>query len=431
MQNFTLHRAALAVAGVLFSSSLSAAGFHLSEHSANGLGRAFAGEAAKAENASALAANPAAMSEFDRTAFSLTGSYINPNIDVEGTSSLSAQTPAGDMTLYQGDASDSDVADAALVPAMYLIQPLNDRWAVGLGIYSNYGLSTDYSEEFSASLFADKAEIMSVNINPSVSYRLNDRFSIGFGLNAVYADAEIGTTTPGYFNDLPMVPVPGGANIGSLEGDDWGYGWNVGTLWKATDDTTLALTYRSEVALTLEGSMSSDLVAGYNQGGSLDMDLPAIAEFAADHQLNDRWSLQFSAVWTQWSSFDKLEANLDSGEVVHLKDENFSDTWKLALGATHKLNNQWTLRAGYAYDEGAVDGQWRSLSIPDTDRQWFTAGASYQWDKDISLDAGFAYIKGRDTTVNESETLAGLNASFSGQQQADVQIMSLQLNYLF
>ena len=130
----------------LATGQVHAAAFQLNEHSASGLGRAYAGEAAIADNASVLARNPAAMTTFDKMTFSVSGTYIKPDVDVEGK--LSSPSPA----LNGKDASQSGIAPAAFVPATYFIQPLNDQWAWGIGLFSNYGLSTEYDQSFLAGL---------------------------------------------------------------------------------------------------------------------------------------------------------------------------------------------------------------------------------------------------------------------------------------
>ncbi|MGL5462829.1 MAG: outer membrane protein transport protein, partial [Aeromonas veronii] len=120
----------------LATGQVHAAAFQLNEHSASGLGRAYAGEAAIADNASVLARNPAAMTTFDKMAVSVSGTYIKPDVDVDGK--IGGVLPA----------SESGIAPAAFVPASYFIQPLNDQWAWGIGLFSNYGLSTEYSKTF-------------------------------------------------------------------------------------------------------------------------------------------------------------------------------------------------------------------------------------------------------------------------------------------
>lgn len=431
MKNLRLLPVAAGVALASASFSSLSAGFQVNEHSANGLGRAFAGQAATPENASILATNAGAITAFDKTEMSFAVNYINPNVDIEGEMTV-------DMggTPVTADASEKDIAESALIPSFFVVTPINDKVSVGAGLFANYGLSTDYSDTYNALHFADRAEVITFTFNPTVAYKLTDTLSIGLGLSATYAEAEIGTSTPQAIYGLTGGAVPGNATILKLEGDDWGFGWNLGALWQATADTTVALSYRAKTELSLDGEVSSDMVEALNQPGSLDLDLAAIAEFAVNQKLDDQWSLQFSANFTEWSVFEKLEANLSSGTDLLLKEEHFENTWRVSVGTTYLLNEQVTLRAGYAYDEGAVTTAHRSLSIPDTDRHWVSVGGTYKLDDAISFDLGYAYLVGSDAVVERENDisvsgLGTISSTLSAEQSANAHIFSAQVNYRF
>lgn len=138
-------------------------------------------------------------------------------------------------------------------------------------------------------------------------------------------------------------------------------------------------------------------------------------------------------MFTDWSAFQKLEANLANGEDFLIKEENFDDSWRGSLGATYKLNDKYTLRAGYAYDDGVVTIENRSLSIPDTDRHWITAGLTYAIDTDSSVDVAYAYINGREAAINKTRSLGatGISSTMVGSQSATAHIFSVQFNMQF
>lgn len=442
------------------------AGFQLNEHSANGLGRAFAGEAAVTDEASVIARNPAAMSKFDRTSFSLVMTYINPEVEVKGTSTASSAATFNESAVplasmfgadiaplqAEHEVDEKDIAPSAFIPAIYLIVPVNDKWAWGVAGFSNYGLSTDYSGGFNGLEYADKTELITFNVNASLSYTISDQLSIGVGLDAVYADAEIYTSTPGYMDDyLPslaqfnaLVPtingtlgegtvaeqplIPGGLKVLRLKGDDWGWGWNAGILWEPTIYTDIALTYHSEVDLTLEGDISSQVQATLNSSGSLDLTLPSTAELAINQQFAGSWSVQASARFTNWSSFKRLEADTDVG-TIPIKEEHWKDAWRYAVGIGYQVSPDWQLRAGFAIDKTPVRAQYRTISIPDADRKWFSLGTSYQFSKQLGLDVGYSYLKGDKVDVHEQSALGTtLDAKLA---KADAHILSAQLNYRF
>ena len=412
----------------LATGQVHAAAFQLNEHSASGLGRAYAGEAAIADNASVLSRNPAAMTTFDKMALSVSGTYIKPDVDVAG------DIYAGPAKL--ASSSESDIAPDAFVPATYFIQPLNDQWAWGIGLFSNYGLSTEYSKTFPAGAGAGDTELLTFNINPNIAYRINSNFSLGAGINAVYAQAELNR----YAGDLaPILNVttPFTHNtdtaIAHLKGDTWGFGWNVGTLYEINENNRLALTYRSQVDLSFDGDFKG-LTSGYRTvDGNLKLDLPAQAEFAGYHRLNQQFAVHYSVNWTDWSAFQELKATSSACKdgVCLQKDEKFKDSARYAIGGTWYVNPSWEARIGFAYDNSPIEPEYRSLSIPDSDRVWYSAGATYHIDQDMSVDFGMAYLDGKEVDVNEGLRSHDDGLRWKGTSHGNAFLASAQFNMKF
>ncbi|MGN4976436.1 outer membrane protein transport protein [Aeromonas sp. 95A] len=435
----------------LATGQVHAAAFQLNEHSASGLGRAYAGEAAIADNASVLARNPAAMTTFDKMAVSVSGTYIKPDVDVAGDINLTEkESPHKKLMTLSPGVSESGIAPAAFVPATYFIQPINDQLAWGLALFSNYGLSTEYSKTFAAGSAGGDTELMTFNINPNIAYRINEQFSIGAGINAVYAKAELNRYAGILSTQPPLNNVPGigyDTNISSLKGDTWGFGWNVGTLYEVNENNRFALTYRSQVDLSFDGDFQGT-AAGLKTvqngkpvfntvDGNLKLDLPAQAEFAGYHRLNQQFAVHYSVNWTDWSAFQELKATSGAcndgtpGQCLK-KDEKFKDSMRYAIGGTWYINPAWEARIGFAYDNTAVEAEYRSLSIPDTDRIWYSAGTTYHINPDMSLDFGMAYLSGKEVDVNESLTPDhNGQLRWQGTSQGNAFLASAQFNMKF
>ncbi|MBP4031290.1 outer membrane protein transport protein [Aeromonas sp. PrichA-15] len=413
----------IAAAVTLASTQTFAAAFQLNEHSASGLGRAYAGEAAIADNAAVLSRNPAAMTTFDKMALSFSGTYIKPDVDVEGK--IAGAIPA----------SESDIAPDAFVPASYFIQPLNNQWAWGIGLFSNYGLSTEYSKTFAAGAGAGDTELLTFNINPNIAYRINSSFSVGAGINAVYAAAELNRYAGALSAAIP------GANsdtrLAHLKGDTWGFGWNVGTLYEINENNRLALTYRSQVDLSFDGDFQGATSLNRVVDGNLKLDLPAQAEFAGYHRLNQQFAVHYSVNWTDWSAFQELKAtssgcNMPGQPGVCLnKPEKFKDSTRYSLGGTWYVNPSWEARIGFAYDNTPIEPEYRSLSIPDSDRVWYSAGATYHIDKDMSVDFGMAYLDGKEVDVNEGLRSHDDGLRWKGTSHGNAFLASAQFNMKF
>jgi len=398
------------------------AAFQLAEHSAAGLGRAFAGEAAIADDASVVARNPALMSQFDTIEFSVTGTYVMPDVSLTG---VDAPTGVDPVAL-----NDSSIAPSAIIPAMYLVVPLNEKFSLGFGTFSNFGLATEFDDDYAAGQLAGETSITTVNFNTSLSYKVNDQFSIAGGLNVVYADASLVRN----FGDSPM-QLPPKTEAANLTGDDIAYGWNMGLSYDFNENHRLGFSYRSEVKLELEGDYSNGLPAsiggldGDVVPGSMDIALPAIMEFSGLHQLNSDLAVHYSAMWTGWSSFDELAgyaAGID--DPVFSKQENFSDSLRYAVGATYQISSNVTLRTGIAYDQTPTDEDHRSISIPDSDRIWISGGVNYSFDNLSSVDFGVSIIQGNTETFTETDDLG---QQWTFESEGDAYIVSAQYNHVF
>ncbi|MCP3698424.1 MAG: aromatic hydrocarbon degradation protein, partial [Aliivibrio sp.] len=166
--------------------------------------------------------------------------------------------------------------------------------------------------------------------------------------------------------------------------------------------------------------------------------MPATAELASFHQLTDTVAIHASVNWTDWSSFEKLEADFHDGKApTMVKEEHWEDNYRIALGGTYQLNHKVTLRSGIAYDTSAVSDKNRTITIPETDRTWLSIGAGYEWSQNLSLDAGFTYIIAKDAPITESRgyesdnEAQGIAGSFNGETTGSVWLLGVQANYRF
>ncbi|MEZ8128899.1 porin [Enterovibrio norvegicus] len=403
------------------------AGFQISEHSASGLGRAFAGEAAIADNAAVAVRNPAAMTMFDSAQVSSGLSFIQP--DVNATVDSLNTTPGS--AIPNTTSQHSDVAPDAIVPYAHYVDPINDKMSWGVSVFSNFGLSTEYPTDSAGAAIGGQTELVTINFAGSFAYKVSEQLSLGLGLNAIYADAELKRQAGGLNTSAPT------AEIAYLAGDGWGFGWNVGGLWEFDENNRLGVGYRSKVDITLEGNYRGNSATG-TVPGELELNLPDIFEFSGYHKLGSQWAVHYSAMRVGWSSFQELRATGSqclslSGQGVCLqKDEKWEDSWRYSIGTTYSLDSNWTLRAGYAIDESPVPDSHRTLSIPDTERHWYSLGATYDSGSNWSIDAGFAYLNGDDVKGTEVEPLSTTtSATYEFTAGGDAYIFALGANYNF
>ena len=404
-----------------------AAGFQIGEHSAAGIGRANAGDGAIADDASVIASNPALMTQLKQPTLTVAATYVEPDVSVNGTKNTNAAgNNAGDQ-----DASQSDVVPSVTIPSIFYVHPINQKVSLGIAAFTNFGLKSQYDDDFGASDIADTASITTININPSIAYQLNDTVSLGFGVNYLIASAEFATSLSNSI--APGYEAYEGAELLGLEGDGSDYGWNAGIAWQVNPTTMIGASYRSGFEVTLEGDATSDLNPAYNADGELVLDLPELANLSIAHQYNDQLQLSASIDYTNWSTFEKLEGDIDGVGKVHIKDENWTEAFRYSVGATYQLNPKVKLRAGLAYDESPVEAEDRSLSIPDSNRVWYSTGANFAINEMFDVDVAYAYIDGEEVDVTDefSSPTLGLNNTFTGTSEGNANIVSVQLNSRF
>ena len=420
----------------LAGAQASAAGFQLLEQNASGLGNAYAGTAAVAEDASTIFFNPAGMTQLQAREFSVGMDFVRPSFEFSNNGSQSVNGVAST------GASDDDAGDWAFIPNAYLSWALTDRLYVGVGMGAPFGLKTEYNDDWVGAAQATMFDIKTININPSIAFKVNEMVSIGAGLNWQRMEAEYErgvTATPAAF----LGPFAGLASTSLLlDADDDSWGWNVGALFTLSPTTKVGLAYRSKIKHELEGSLKASgpaaatLNSSVGGSASAEVELPDTFTLSVAQKLNDRWDMLGDLSWTGWSSIQEVEIYSDtSGSVVQTLETKFRDTWRLALGANYQLNDAWKLKFGVAYDQTPVRNQSdRLVSLPDANRTWLSLGAQWNLNPQSRLDLGFAYLMVNDTKINNdqlSATATSNRGKVTGEYSSSVIILGAQYSMSF
>ncbi|KGQ11363.1 Long-chain fatty acid transport protein [Beauveria bassiana D1-5] len=356
---------------------------------------------------------------FDRPSFSAGAIFVDPDVDISGRS------PSGKSL----DAK--NIAPTAWVPNLHFVAPINDQFGWGASVTSNYGLATEFNDNYAAGSMGGTTDLTTLNLNLSGAYRLNSNWSFGLGFDAVYAKAKIER----YAGDLPQLiagnpaspltpaqrraigTLPADTQIAHLKGDKWGFGWNAGILYEINKDNRYGFTYRSEVKIDFDGDYKSSLPSAFNPllsnfglpsgtngatvPGSLSLHLPEMWELSGYNKVAPKWAIHYSLTYTSWSQFQELKATGSNGQTLFYKDEGFKDAYRIALGTTYYMDDNWTFRTGIAFDDSPVPANKRSISIPDQDRMWLSAGTTYAFNKDASVDVGVSYMHGQKVNIEE------------------------------
>lgn len=410
---FKIAAAAMMVAGA-FATQTYAAGFQLSEQSAIQMGRAMAGAGVVGDDLSAVHYNPAGMTLLSGTRMQATGTWVAVNLDYES---------------HDGSVTENGRLKGQTIPAGFITHQINDSLWAGLALTVPYGMGTEFDENWDGMDRGTESMILTFDINPNLAWKVNEKLSVGGGISLQYAKAELGF-------GVPLGPTAAHANV---KGDSWAWGWNVGMMFQPVETVRVGLAYRSHIAHNADGHTTLDI----NGMDPLTSDMkvriktPDTVTLSATWEATDALRLSGTARWSKWSNFKSLSLD-NSGFDNQMVDQiasahstitnNWDDTWFFSVGADYKLNGQWTIRGGVAYDQGPVENQYRMAVIPDTDRVWFSGGASYKYTDNLTFDFGATYIKG----VGDTDLYDKVGGKKIGEfKSLDSYIFSAQMQYLF
>jgi long-chain fatty acid transport protein len=375
--------------GVLsLSSTAFGGGLILYEIATPDLGLASAGYAARADDASTVFKNPAGMSMITNNQFQgglqvLYGSVsfspdanTSPGLGTEGGGNAIGWLPAG---------------------GLFVVVPVAEKWNVGLGTLSYFGLSEKYDDNWVGRYYVQNGTLIGMTIMPSVSFQATEWLSIGAGLNAMY----------GYLNTEMAVNIPLSPTDGqmSLKDHAWGVGANVGLLIKASEQTRFGVTYLSPVKLDFAATPTfAQFVPPSSSELDLGMTVPQSVMVSAYHELNERWAMMADFGWQNWSEFGYVQAGVEGGATTTLNLE-YQDTFHGAVGAQYRGFEKWILSTGVAFDSSAVDDANRTVTVPMGQGWRFGLGAQYQLSEAVNLGAAYTFLWLGDMSVDQQSTL--------------------------
>lgn len=425
---FKVALTAIAVAAA-FASTAHAAGFMLTEQSAGSLGRAYAGAGVDGTDLSGVYYNPATMVLHKGTAMQAGFVGIGLNLDYVGEDGNGNEVTANGRNKSQA------------IPHGYFVHQINDKVWFGLGMTVPFGMGTEYDDDWAGNEHGISATILTFDLNPNFAFKLNEKFSVGFGASIQYAQADLKIRSN-------LMEIEGKGILSGeseIDADSIAWGWNVGMMWSPLENFRVGLSYRSEIKHDAEGdftldrpqingndvppSVLGDAGAIFNEyDGYATVTAPAWAMASVAWDVNDLVSLYGTFRWTDWSSFDQLKITTNNPSVGKSIPNKWRDTYLGSLGMDLRLTDWWTLRGGIAYESSPIaNPRTRTAIIPDADRWWFAIGSSFKWSDNFQTDVSFAHLHG----VHE-RNLYDSNGNKEGRfRKLDAYLLGLQMVYKF
>ncbi|WP_219115920.1 OmpP1/FadL family transporter [Janthinobacterium sp. UMAB-56] len=464
-----------AFAGI--SSTAQASGYRFGSQSVSAQGTADA-SGAEAGDASTIFYNPAGMSRLEGTQFVGGGTLVVPHSTFQDKGSFNF---TGTRT---GGTTKDYVPDVVFAPAVYASKKIDEQWTVGMGLFVPYGAKLDYGDSWSGRYAITNIKLEAIALNPSVSFKLDQHHSFGFGITAEYMKAELGQAVdvPGTVKALSANPVVSGKFLASvaqaqgmaaanaagialagakdghasMDGDDWGFGFNLGYLYQMNEGTRFGISYRSSISHKLKGDTIWDFsqvsnnaaVNGFisaasgkvNSKALVELRTPETVSINAFHQMDDRWALMGDVTWTRTSRLQNLDIQFPpTAEGAERIRQNWKDTYRVSLGTNYKYSENLLLRAGIAHDQAPVrSAELRHPALPDSDRMQYSIGANWKLNANSSIDLAYSYIDFKDADVNYKNDCSPVMTGCTGNGETTkglfktrMQLIGLAYNYKF
>ncbi len=410
----------------LLATSALASGYGVFTHGASGLGQA-----------NAVIAHPTGPSSL----------YFNPALlnDVPGRQVEIGTTAVISERNINLDSGGNEKGNETNFPStFYYTFQSSENIAAGIGIFFPFGLSNKWGNDYEGRYLGTSGEMTSFNINPALSYRITDQLSLAAGLDMVYVDTElssmvnqsaVGTLLPSELGG-PLAEILPDVEQ-NFSGEGWGYGFNLGALFKATDRVSIGMAYRSKVDVDLDGDLSFANVDPRltlllpNSIASAGITLPAQFTTGIAFKANDGLLIEVGARWEDWDANDKLFLDVEFGtDITQIR--NWHSTWAYNIGANYKLSEKVALNFGYLYGENAVPDSTFEPIIPDSDAHLFTIGSDLtcgSWT--LSGAFGYEYHDSRNKTNTLGDPFGTPETTANGEYDTDIYLVGLSLGYKF
>jgi long-chain fatty acid transport protein len=393
-----------------------ASGFSIFEQGARGMG--FAGAyTAQSADPSAIFHNAAGIAFLNGKQIYLGGTIISPSSDFTGANPF----PGAAVT-------ETGAAGSIPVPSLYYTQKFSENVVVGLGVYSPFGLKTEWAnpDAYSGRYLSQKADLKSVAINPTLAFKLEDRFAVGIGLDVRFSKIELHRRLPAVDPFTQTVVDVADVTLTS----DWnsGIGFNVGILAKASDNLSFGAAYRHKVSTDFTGSATFHQVPTGN--GQLDslvgaslpagapaitttLEFPSIASGGVAYKWGE-WTAEADVVWFHWSSFGQLDIEFpDNPSLSQTLREEWDNSFQYRGGIERRIGASWAVRGGYFYDETPQPTLSVGPLLPDASRHGFALGFSWTSGR-FRFDAGSWYLNFKSRST-EGSNRDGYNGSYDSK----------------
>ncbi len=418
-----------------------ASGYAVREQSAVAQGNSQAGAAARGDDASMMFFNPAAIGWMTGTQVSTGLSAIIPESRTDSGRATRANV-FGNSPITGSLGGDAGLD--AVVPHFYATTGITDTIRIGIGVGAPFGLVTKYEPDYIGRYHALTSSLRTINITPTISWRPIETLTVGAGLQIQQANARLSSAVDFGAAAAATSPLLAAAGFlpgrfdgrSTIKGDNTNVGFTLGAQWRPMPGTTLGIGFRSSIQHTLQGDATFEGVplplqssANFrNTQGTAKLNTPESLTLGVTQRIAENWTLMAGAEWTNWSRFRDLNISFASGRAPSITHQNYKDSVMLSIGGEYRVRPDITLRAGFAWDQSPVRDEFRTPRIPDSDRYWLSAGATWQVMPNVALTVAYTHVLASNASINLRDggpgTVDFLRGNLNTRNSANVNILT-------
>jgi len=324
MKQRVIVQSVVAAVAAMSTGLASASGFQLLEQNGSGLGNAYAGSAAVAENASTIFFNPAGLTQ-------LKGSNVSSGLAVV-KASYTFHDNGSSSGSFTGTGGNTNAGTTGYLPNIYASSELGSGLYAGIGLGAPFGLKTHYEVPWAGAAQAVLFDIKTMNMNPSLAWKVSEKISLGAGINYQQLEAE-------YQRQASTLSAFSLYQDGvALQAQGTAWGWNAGILAKPSDSMKIGFSYRSRMRYHLKGYLNAygptaSLLSANTGNASVNIVLPDTYILSVTQKLSDKWEMLGDISRTRWSTVHDVDIILDrNNSKAQTLEARFRDTWRIALG---------------------------------------------------------------------------------------------------
>ncbi len=399
------------------SSNANAGGYSTSVYSASSAANSYAGGSTGAHDVSDIFFNPAVTAGKDKSEIITSFSYVRLAIDPDNISSNSI--------LGARNGESRNIGTQKFIPSLYFSTPINNKLSANLTVTSPFGLETKYNKNSSVRFRALNSSISTLNLNPSLAYKITDDLSFGAGFVAQYYKANL---------TKEIATSPATSGLGTIDGSDWGYGYNFGFKYDISKDLKVGLGYRSKIDYKIKGNvdLNDSLVSKFKAKTTT----PESMSIGASFNVNPDLQIVADTTWTRWSRLKNLDVVAQNSLLSSSSEFNWNDTYLYSLGANYALDKNNLLRTGLAYEKEAMNYRNREARIPLANKYWLSAGLNHKLGNGFEVDLAYVHQIYKTAKINVANygsngPIPGSEGSVAGKYKSSADVISLALKKQF